>query len=68
MTLTYAGKSHDEAVAARNHQRQKAQEQAGGDMAIEGTESDAKHSCGQLSERGKQVWRTGSGIGGGGKE
>jgi hypothetical protein len=27
-------------------------------MAIGGTEADAEHSCGQFSERGKQVWRT----------
>ena len=68
MTLNYAGRSHDEAVAARHKQKQKAQEQAGGEMAIEGTEADAEHSCGELSERGKQVWRTGSGINGAGKE
>jgi hypothetical protein len=36
MTLDYAGKSHDEAVAARHRQKLKAQEQAGGEMAIEG--------------------------------
>jgi hypothetical protein len=65
MTLNYAGRSHDEAVAARHKQKQKAQEQAGGVMAIEGMEADAEHSCGELS---KQVWRTGSGIDGGGKE
>jgi hypothetical protein len=68
MTLNYAGRSHDEAVAARHKQKQKAQEQAGGVMAMEGTEADAEHSCGELSEQGKQVWRTGSGIDGGGKE
>ncbi|HTR11469.1 MAG TPA: hypothetical protein VMJ11_33400 [Paraburkholderia sp.] len=68
MTLNYAGRSHDEVVAARKHQKQKAQEQAGGEMAIEGTEVDAEHGCGQLSERGKEVWRTGSGMGGGGME
>lgn len=62
MTLNYAGRSHDEAMAARHRQKQKAQEQAGGEMAVEGTEVDAEHSCGELSERGKQVWRTGSGI------
>ncbi|WP_460909958.1 hypothetical protein [Paraburkholderia jirisanensis] len=68
MTLNYAGRSHDEAVAARQKQKQKAQEQAGGVMAIEGTEADAERSCGELSEQGKQVWRTGSGMDGGGKE
>jgi hypothetical protein len=62
------GRSHDEAVAVRHKQKQKAQEQAGGEMAIEGTEADPEHSCGELSERGKQVWRSGSGINGGGKE
>ncbi|WP_459706550.1 hypothetical protein [Paraburkholderia sp. 2C] len=67
MTLNYAGRSHDEAVAARHGQKQKAQEQAGGVMAIEGTEADGKHSCGELSRQGKQVWRTGSGINGGGR-
>jgi hypothetical protein len=36
MTMNYAGRSHDEAVAARHRQKQKAQEQAGGEMAIEG--------------------------------
>jgi hypothetical protein len=66
MTLDYAGKSHDEAVAARKQKKQKAQQQPGGDMAIEGTEADAQHSCGELSERGKEVWRKGSGIDGGG--
>ena len=68
MTTDYAGKSHDEALAARKNQKQKSQEQAGGEMAIEGTEGDATHSCGELSERGKQVWRSGSGINGGGRE
>ncbi|MGF6575017.1 hypothetical protein ABH945_007146 [Paraburkholderia sp. GAS333] len=67
MTLNYAGRSHDEAVAARRKQKQKAQEQAGGVMAIEGSEADAEHSCGELSEQGKRIWRTGSGIDGGGK-
>jgi hypothetical protein len=67
MTQNYAGRSHDEAVAARKDKKQKAQEQAGGDMAIEGTEADAQHSCGELSDKGKQVWRQGSGLDGGGK-
>lgn len=51
MTLNYAGRSHDEAVAVRQKQRQKAQEQAGGEMAIEGAGADAELSCGELSER-----------------
>lgn len=67
MTLDHAGKSHDEAVAARKQQKQKAQEQPGGDMAVDNTQTDATHSAGELSEKGKQVWRTGSGIDGGGK-
>ncbi|SKD04799.1 hypothetical protein [Paraburkholderia hospita] len=68
MTLNYAGRSHHEAMAARHHQKQKAQEQAGGEMAVEGSESDAEHSCGELSEQGKEIWRRGSGMNGGGKE
>lgn len=44
MTLNYAGRSHDEAAAARHRQKQKAQEQASGVMAIEGTEAGAEHS------------------------
>ncbi|MFL9895466.1 hypothetical protein P0D71_26515 [Paraburkholderia sp. RL17-383-BIF-A] len=67
MSLNYAGKSHDEAVAARKKVKQKAQEQPGGEMAVEGTEADALHSSGELSERGKEVWRRGSGMDGGGK-
>ena len=66
MTQCYAGRSHDDAVAARAGQRQAAQEQAGGDMAIAGTEADAQHSCGELTALGKAVWRQGSGIDGGG--
>ncbi|REE23077.1 hypothetical protein B0G71_6312 [Paraburkholderia sp. BL27I4N3] len=67
MTSNYAGKSHDEAVAARKKERQRAQEQAGGEMAVDGTAADATHSSGELSERGKDVWRRGSGMDGGGK-
>jgi hypothetical protein len=67
MNSNYAGKSHDEAVAARNKEKQRAQEQAGGEMAVDGTEADATHSSGELSERGKEVWRRGSGMDGGGK-
>ncbi|MFP3563052.1 hypothetical protein [Paraburkholderia sp. SIMBA_030] len=63
----YAGRSQDERVAARKHKKQKAQEQSGGSMAVEGTEPDATHSSGQLSEKGKEVWRRGAGIDGGGK-
>ena len=63
----YSGKSHDETVAARKNQKQKAQEPPGGEMAVEGTQPDERHSAGELSEKGKQVWRTGSGLDGGGK-
>ncbi|CAB3787143.1 hypothetical protein [Pararobbsia alpina] len=65
---TYAGRSHDEAYAARKGKKQAAQEQAGGAMAVEGSEADDQHSSGQLSEKGKQVWRTGSGLDGGGMD
>ena len=64
---TYSGQSQDERIAARKHAKQKAQEQAGGSMAVEGTESDATHSSGELSEKGKEVWRRGAGIDVGGK-
>lgn len=67
MTLHHSGKSHDEAVAARKEHKPRALEQPGGEMAVEGTQADETHSCGKLSERGKQVWRTGSGMDGGGK-
>ncbi|POR50621.1 hypothetical protein B0G62_108113 [Paraburkholderia eburnea] len=66
MTQYYAGKSHDDEVAARAGRLQRAHEPPGGNMAIEGTEADAQHSCGELTERGKEVWRQGSGIDGGG--
>lgn len=63
----YAGRSHDERVAQRKRDKQRAQEPPGGDMAVHGTEPDAQHSSGELSERGKDVWRNGAGIDGGGK-
>jgi len=63
----YAGQSHDEAVAARKNRKQRAQEQADGVMAVDGTEADSAHGRGKLSEHGKQVWRTGSGLDGGRK-
>jgi hypothetical protein len=68
MTIDYAGKSHDEAVAARKQEKQKSQQPPGGDMAVENTQADSEHSCGELSERGKQVWRTESGMDGGGMD
>ncbi|WGS53306.1 hypothetical protein LFL96_19725 [Paraburkholderia sp. D15] len=63
----HAGKSHDERIAAEKQKKQKAQEPAGGPMAAEGTEADATHSSGKLSDEGRKVWRTGAGIDGGGK-
>ncbi|WP_345815640.1 hypothetical protein AAGS40_15350 [Paraburkholderia sp. PREW-6R] len=67
MSKDYAGKSHDEAVAARNKEKQPSQQPPGGDMAVDGTQPDKEHSSGDLSERGKEVWRRGNGIDGGGK-
>ncbi|MFM0241007.1 hypothetical protein [Paraburkholderia phytofirmans] len=67
MSSNHAGKSHDEAVAARKKEQQRAQEQAGGEMAVDGTEANATSSSGELSESGKEVWRRGSGMDGGGK-
>lgn len=67
MNANYAGKSQDEAVAARKKEKQPAQEQPGGEMAEDGTQPDAARSSGELSERGKEVWRRGSGMDGGGK-
>jgi hypothetical protein len=63
----YAGRSQEERRARRLGEQQKAQEQPGGHMAEEGTEPDRENSSGKLSEAGKQAWRTGSGIDGGGK-
>ncbi|CAB3702849.1 hypothetical protein [Paraburkholderia rhynchosiae] len=67
MSLNHAGKSHDEAVAARKKQKPRSLEQPGGEMAVEGTQPDATRSSGKLSERGKEVWREGAGMDGGGK-
>lgn len=64
---THAGKSHDERVAARKDQKQASLEQPGGEMAVDGTQADATHSSGQLSEAGKRVWQNGGGMDGGGK-
>ena len=63
----HAGRSHDERVAVRQRKKTPAQEQPGGAMAVEGTEPDATHSSGELSEKGKEVWRKGAGMDGGGK-
>lgn len=57
----YAGRSQDERVAMRKGKSVPAQEQAGGKMAVPGTASGPGSSCGQLSEEGKEVWRTGNG-------
>lgn len=67
MSVEHSGKSHDEALSKRKNEKQRSLEQPGGEMAVEGTQADETHSCGELSERGKQVWRTGTGLDGGGK-
>lgn len=66
MTI-HSGKSQDERVAARKGEKQRALEQPGGDMAVDGTQADETHSSGELSETGKRAWRTGSGMDEGGK-
>lgn len=63
----YAGRSQEERLAQRKGKKQRAQEQPGGHLAQEGTEPDKHHSSGKLTEEGKKIWRTGSGIDGGGK-
>ncbi len=63
----HSGKSQDERVAARKHRKQPSLEQPGGEMAVDGTQADATHSSGQLSEAGKRAWQTGTGMDGGGK-
>jgi hypothetical protein len=67
MSNDYAGRSQEDRIARDKQQKQRAQEQPGGDMAKPGTAPDKDRSCGELTERGKDVWRTGSGIDGGGK-
>ena len=62
----YAGRSQDERVAVRKGKSLPSLEPPGGEMAVEGTQADETHSSGQLSAAGKAVWRTGSGIDGGG--
>lgn len=64
---SHAGRSHDERVEARKPGTAKALEQPGGGMAIEGTQPDTERSSGELSEVGKEVWRKGSGMDGGGR-
>ncbi|CAH2784972.1 MAG: hypothetical protein CBARDCOR_3841 [uncultured Caballeronia sp.] len=63
----YAGRSQKERRAQRKGKKQRAQEQPGGHLAQEGTEPDKHHSSGKLTQAGKKVWQTGSGIDGGGK-
>lgn len=63
----YAGRSQDDRVSQRKHQKQRAQEPPGGEMAVDGTQPDRTHSSGELSDRGKEVWRRGAGLDGGGK-
>jgi hypothetical protein len=63
----YAGRSQDERIARRKKEIQRSQEPPGGQMAEYGTEADPDHSCGELSPRGKEVWRRGAGLDGGGK-
>ena len=63
----HTGQSQDERVAARKQQKQASLEQPGGEMAVDGTQADRTHSCGELSEAGKRAWRTGAGMDGGGK-
>ncbi|MBB6318885.1 MULTISPECIES: hypothetical protein [Paraburkholderia] len=63
----YAGRSQDDRVAQRKQHKQPSQEPPGGDMAVHGTQPDATHSSGELSEQGKEVWRKGAGLDGGGK-
>jgi len=63
----YAGRSQEERRAQRKGEKQRAQEQPGGHLAQEGTEPDKHHSSGKLSEEGRKIWQTGSGIDGGGK-
>jgi hypothetical protein len=66
MAQCYAGRPHDDAAAVRAGQRQRSQEQAGGDMAMEGTEADVQHSCSEPSAPGKVAWQQGGGMDGGG--
>ncbi|MEX3958677.1 hypothetical protein B0G57_10895 [Trinickia symbiotica] len=63
----HAGRSQDERVSARKQKKLPSLEQPGGRMAADQTEADPTHSCGELSEKGKEVWRKGSGLDGGGK-
>ncbi|MDR5740676.1 MULTISPECIES: hypothetical protein [unclassified Caballeronia] len=59
---THAGRSQEDRISAREGEKLPSQEQAGGDMAVEGTEAGKNASSGALSEAGKDVWRQGSTI------
>lgn len=67
MDNVHSGRSQDERVAARKQKKQASLEQPGGEMAVEGTQADPTHSCGELSEAGKRAWQVGTGMDGGGK-
>ncbi|WP_250536312.1 hypothetical protein [Caballeronia sp. AZ10_KS36] len=59
---THAGRSQEDRIQAEKGEKLPAQEQAGGKMAVEGTEANKDSSSGKLSEAGKDVWRQGSTI------
>nr|WP_159835002.1 hypothetical protein [Burkholderia sp. 8Y] len=59
---THAGRSQEDRMEAEKGKKLPAQEQAGGNMAVEGTEAGKDSSSGELSEAGKDVWRQGSTI------
>jgi hypothetical protein len=63
----HSGKSQDERVAVRKRHKLPSLEQPGGEMAVDGTQADATHSSGELSEAGKRAWQGGTGMDGGGK-
>jgi hypothetical protein len=58
---TYAGRSQEDRIAAQKGEKLP-QEQAGGKMAVEGTQAGKDTSSGELSEAGKDIWRQGSTI------
>jgi hypothetical protein len=53
MSQPYAGRSHDEAIAARKGKRQSAQAPPGGEATITGTEPAPEHGSGELSDEGR---------------
>ncbi|MDE1180269.1 hypothetical protein [Paraburkholderia sp.] len=67
-TPDHAGKAQDERFGARTGETPRSLEPPGGEMAKEGTQADASHGSGELSARGKEVWRKGAGLDGGGRE